>query len=133
MGIEMIDAEFLFFSISAVALVIALVSLFVWGVFLLLFMEEIDGYFDSPDFPNRGYKGVWPWGMGRGMAYGIFLLFPDSWFVRKKFPHARKSIKINEIPRKIKFMVAFPMYTNIPASLFILLGGTFLKLKPFFS
>ena len=133
MKIEMIDAEFLFFSISGLALFIALVSLVIWGVVLLLFMEEIDGYFDSPDFPNRGYKGVWPWGMGRGMAYGIFLLFPDSWFVRKKFPHAREAIKIDEIPNKIKIMVAFPMYTNIPASFLILLGGAVLKVKPLFS
>ena len=39
---------------------------------LILYMEKIDQYFDSPDFPHRGVKGLWPWEMGRAASYGFF-------------------------------------------------------------
>lgn len=111
---------------------IALLSLVIWMIILFKFLDEIDGYFDSPDFPSRGYKGIWPWGMGRAMAYGVFLLFHNSWFVRKKFPYAKRTINIDEVPKKIKLMVAFPMYTNIPSSLFILVAGMMFKIRDWF-
>ncbi|MDR5868722.1 hypothetical protein [Halomonas koreensis] len=112
--------------------IISLLSLVVWWVILFVYLEEIDGYFDSPDFPNRGYKGVWPWGMGRGMAYGVFLLFPGSRFVKKKFPRALEEIDVEVLPKRIKLLVAFPMYTYIPAISFLLVGGVFLKMKDWF-
>ncbi|RDB41770.1 hypothetical protein DU490_16700 [Halomonas sp. DQ26W] len=128
----MIDFEFVFFSLSALALITGLLSLVVWGVMLLVYMQKIDVYFDSPDFPNRGYKGLWPWEMSRATSYGCFLLFHDSRFVRKKFPHACKNININEIPRSIKLMVAFPMYAFYPPALFILAGGAMLYINKWF-
>lgn len=132
MVIETIDAEFLFFAFSALAIVIACLTLIIWGVMLILYMEEIDQYFDSPDFPHRGVKGLWPWEMGRAASYGFFLFFQNSKFVRKKFPHAFDTIKMDKIPVKIKFIVVFPICTYIPCALFILAGGTFLYIKEWF-
>lgn len=108
------------------------ICLVIWGVILFLFLELMDSYFDSPDFPNRGYKGVWPWGMGRAMAYGVFLLFTNSKFVRRKFPHARETINIKSLPREIKVMVAFPMYTYIPTMIFMFLVWVVTKINGWF-
>lgn len=108
------------------------ITLVIWGIMLLMHLEEIDSHFDSFDFPNRGFKGIWPWGMGRGMAYGVFLLLPNSRFVQKKYPNARASINVAKIPRKIKFMVAFPMYTCVPCGMLLILGGVFVKMKEWF-
>ncbi|WP_249978889.1 hypothetical protein [Vreelandella olivaria] len=107
-------------------------SLVIWGGMLLFYMEKIDQYFDSPDFLHRGVKGLWPWEMGRAASYGVFILFHNSRFVRKKLPYARENINIDELPKKIKFMVLFPMYTCIPAALFILAGGSFLYINKWF-
>ncbi|EPC03130.1 hypothetical protein L861_22740 [Litchfieldella anticariensis FP35 = DSM 16096] len=125
----MIEFKYMLGIFIVTTIVISLLSLVIWGVMLLFYMEEIDSYFDSPDFPNRGYKGLWPWEMGRAFSYGVFLLFPNSRFVNKKFPHACKNIKVDELPRKIKLMVAFPMYTNVPSSSFLLMGGVVLYIK----
>ncbi|MDR5860468.1 hypothetical protein FZZ93_18095 [Halomonas eurihalina] len=111
---------------------ISLLSLLVWWMILLMYLEEIDGYFDSPDFPHRGVKGLWPWGMGRAVSYGVFVLFTDSHFVRKKFPKARESIDIKMLPRKVRFIVAFPIYTYIPSALFIGVVGVCLYMKDWF-
>ncbi|MES3677523.1 hypothetical protein QC589_16375 [Halomonas elongata] len=124
--------ELIFYGSALFAIFFGFFSLIVWGIVLFLFLDDIDGCFDSPDFPNRGYKGVWPWGMGRAMAYGVFYVFPNSWFVRKKFPNARENIKIDEIPGKIKFMTAFPMYTCIPSALFMFVAGMVLKVNEWF-
>ncbi|MDR5860471.1 hypothetical protein FZZ93_16010 [Halomonas eurihalina] len=129
MVMEVIDFELVVAVFVIGSGLFGFLTLVVWGVILLIFMNEIDDCFDSPDFPNRGYKGVWPWGMGRAMAYGVFYVFPNSWFVRKKFPNARESIKIDEIPGKIKFMAAFPMYTCIPSALIMFSAGAVLKLN----
>lgn len=67
--------------------------------------------------------------MGRAMAYSVFYVFSNSWFVRKKIPNARESIKVDEIPGKVKFMAAFPMYTCIPSALFMLVAGMVLKVN----
>lgn len=127
--ISFLDAFMIF---GFVYLFFGVASLVIWGGMLLLYMEEIDRYFDSPDFPHRGIKGLWPWEMGRAASYGAFLLFTNTKFVRNKFPHARETIKIENLPKKIKFMVAFPMYTYIPSGLFILVCGVFLKIKEWF-
>lgn len=73
------------------------------------------------------------------MAYGLgkwvgqqamgFLFFRNSKFVRNKFPHAFDTVKMDKIPGKIKFIVAFPICTYIPCALFMLAGGTFLYIK----
>lgn len=117
---------------SFVYLWFGVLSLVVWGVLLLVYMKEVDSYFDSSEFPHRGLKGLWPWEMGRAASYGIFLLFPNSKFVRKKFPHARDTIKIDELPKKIKFIVAFPMYTYIPSAFFIITVGVFIYVNKWF-
>lgn len=132
MVIETIDAEFLFFAFSALAIVIACLTLIIWGVMLIFYMEKLDQYFDSPDFPHRGINGLWPWEMGRAASYGFFLFFRNSKFVRNKFPHAFDTVEVDKIPGKIKFIVAFPLCTYIPCALFILAGGTFLYIKEWF-
>ncbi|MBZ5488733.1 hypothetical protein HW452_14495 [Halomonas aquamarina] len=128
----MIDLEFVFFAFSALAIVVGVLTLVIWGVILLFYMEKIDSYFDSPDFPHRGLKGLWPWEMGRAASYGVFVLFHNSRFVRRKFPHAREEINISKLPKKIKIMVLFPMYTYIPSALFILAGGMLLYINKWF-
>ncbi|WP_447044382.1 hypothetical protein [Vreelandella sp. H-I2] len=121
------------FGLFAVFIIaVAVLSLLIWGVMLLFYMEKVDQYFDSPDFPHRGIKGLWPWEMGRAASYGFFLFFRNSRFVRKKFPHAFDTVKMDKIPGKIKFIVAFPICTYIPCALFILAGGTFLYIKEWF-
>lgn len=75
MVIETIDAEFLFFAFSALAIVIACLTPIIWGVMLIFYMETVDQYFDSPDFPHRGINGLWPWEMGRAASYGFFIFF----------------------------------------------------------
>lgn len=132
MEIKTIDLEFVFFALSALAIAVSSLTLVVWVIIIKFNLEEIDNYFDSPDFPNRGVKGIWPFGSGRALTYGVFLLFPNSRFVKKKFPHARKKIKVDELPRKIKLMVLFPMYTYVPSALFVLAAGVFLKIKEWF-
>lgn len=127
--ISFLDAFMIF---GFIYLFFGVASLVIWGVMLLIYMEEIDCYFNSPDFPHRGVKGLWPWEMGRAASYGAFLLFTNSRFVRKRFPHARENIKIEDLPKKIKFMVAFPMYTYIPSGIFILVVVAFLKIKNWF-
>lgn len=125
----MIDVEFVLGVIILSVGGVSLLSLLVWFVLLFVYLEEMDGFFDSPDFPNRGYRGVWPWGMGRGMAYGVFLLFPNSRLVKKKFPRALEKIDVDALPKKIKFLVAFPMYTYIPAVSLLLAFGLAVKIK----
>lgn len=132
MGIEMIDLEFVFFAVSALAIAVACLTLVPWVVIMKLYLEEMDYHFDSPDFPNRGVKGIWPFGSGRALTYGVFLVFHNTRFVRKKFPHARESIDIDKLPKKIKFMVLFPMYTYVPSALFVLLAGAILKINKWF-
>lgn len=107
-------------------------TLFVWAVMLLFYMDEIDQHFDSPEFLHRGIKGLWPWEMGRAASYGVFVIFHNSKFVKKKLPCARKDININEIPRKIKLMVVFPICTCIPAAFFVLAGGMLLYAQKWF-
>ncbi|MFM9271104.1 hypothetical protein ACJ7V3_12685 [Halomonas elongata] len=107
-------------------------SLVVWIIMMVNYLDEIDCYFDSSDFPNRGVKGIWPAGSGRVLTYGVFLLFHDSKFVRKKFPNAREKINIGGLPRKIKFMVAFPMYTYVPSMMFVLAAWVVLKIQEWF-
>ncbi|MFG6139147.1 hypothetical protein [Halomonas sp. B23F22_10] len=125
----MIDVEFVLGVIILSVGGVSLLSLLVWFVLLFVYLEEMDGFFDSPDFPNRGYRGVWPWGMGRGMAYGVFLLFPKSRLVKKKFPRALEEIDVDALPKKIKFLVVFPMYTYIPAVSLLLAFGLAVKIK----
>lgn len=111
---------------------IGFLSLIMWGVMLIFYMRKIDQYFDSPDFPHRGVKGLWPWEMGRAASYGFFMLFRNSRFVRKKFPQALEKIQISKMPGRIKLIVAFPVFTCIPCAFFILVGGVFLYIKEWF-
>lgn len=113
-------------------IVVSVLTLIIWVIIMKLYLEDIDCHFDSPEFPNRGVKGIWPFGSGRALTYGVFLVFHNSRFVRKRFPHARETINIDELPKKIKLMVLFPMYTYVPSALFILVAGMFLKINKWF-
>lgn len=132
MAIEMIEPKYMLGIGIVILIVFSVLSLVVWGVILLLHMKAIDNHFDSPDFPHRGLKGLWPWEMGRAASYGAFLLFRNSKVIQKKFPHACKTIKLEDIPKKIKLMVAFPIYTYVPSALLLVAGGTFLYIKKWF-
>ncbi|WP_146130274.1 hypothetical protein [Vreelandella songnenensis] len=129
MEIEIIDAEFIFFSLSAIALVVGVFSLVIWWIALALKMKEIDNCFESPDFPLRSYVGIWPWGISKCLSYGVFLLFRDSNYVKRKHPLACKNIVVENIPKKIRFIVAFPIFTVMPCAIIIWIGGTFLYIK----
>lgn len=107
MEIEIIDLEFVFFALSALAIAVSSLTLVVWVIIMRFNLEEIDDYFDSPDFPNRGVKGIWPFGSGRALTYGIFLLFPNSRFVKKNFHTLVKQLKLMSCLRKLNSWYSF--------------------------
>lgn len=129
MAIKIIDVEFVFFAFSALALVIGILSLILWFLMLAIKMKEIDDLFASPDFPLQGYAGIWPWGMGKCLSYGVFLIFRNSRYVKRKRPLACESIVIDDIPKKIKIIVSFPIYTVMPCAVIIWIGGVLLYVK----
>ncbi|EPC03131.1 hypothetical protein L861_22745 [Litchfieldella anticariensis FP35 = DSM 16096] len=128
----MINLLNVFYIFSFIYLWFCVASLIVWFFFIFSNIKEMDFYFDSPDFPLRGYTGVWPWGMGRSLSYGVFLLFKNSGYIKRKRPVACKSIIINRIPFKIRFMVVFPIYTVMPCAVFLWISGSYIYIRDWF-
>lgn len=106
-----IDFLFIYALLLISLMVVSLFSIAALYFILLIKSDEIDSYFDSPDFSFRGTRVMWPYGFSKMLVYGVFLLFNKTGFVKKKFPHAYENINIDGLPAKIKLMVLFPMYT----------------------
>lgn len=129
MVIKMNELQLLIAFFVVFIIVAGVLSLLIWWVMLALKMKEIDNCFESPDFPLRGYVGIWPWGMSKCLSYGVFLLFRNSNYVKRKRPLACENIVVEKIPKKIRFIVAFPIFTVMPCAVILWIGGTFLYLK----
>lgn len=103
--------------------IICFISLVIWFVLYQLYAKEIRPYFDSPDFPYRYATSFWPFGGGTALNWGLVLLFPNSRYVRKWFPHAREMIRNNPLPSKLRRVVLFHMYTVWPAGIVCFVAG----------
>ncbi|MFY0992935.1 hypothetical protein [Halomonas sp. C05BenzN] len=97
---EFIDLKLVYVVLMLLALAVSLLSLTTLLIILLLHSEEIDSYFDSPDFSLRGAKVIWPYGVSKMLVYGVFLIFHSTRVVQKKFPHACQTINVEQLPKK---------------------------------